>query len=104
MEVPERLTITRTESLVIITDGDGRTTRLSPDGKKIKDDSTGIDRKTKWDGNRLVTEITGAVPARITETYAIDQEHGRLNVTLQMEKSRGPNAVVMHRVYDRLQQ
>ena len=52
MEAPERLTIVRTESLVIITTGDGRTTRLSPDGKKIKDESTGIERKTKWDGNK----------------------------------------------------
>ena len=60
MEAPERLTIVRTESLVIVTTGDGRTTRLSPDGKKIKDDSTGIERKSKWDGNKLVTEITGA--------------------------------------------
>src|SRR5712691_73729 len=101
MEAPERLTITRTESLVIMTDGDGRTTRLSPDGKKIKDDSTGIEQKTRWDGTKLVTDITGAVPARITETYTIDQEHGRLNVTIQTENSRAPNAGVMHRVYDR---
>jgi hypothetical protein len=104
MDAPARLTIIRTDSLVIVTTGDGRTTRLSPDGKKIKDESTGIERKTKWDGDKLVTEMTGAGPGKITETYAIDREHGRLNVTLQMENSRGPNAGVMHRVYDRLQQ
>jgi hypothetical protein len=103
MEAPERLTIVRTESLVIITTGDGRTTRLSPDGKKIKDESTGIERKTKWDGNSLVTEITGAGPGKITETYTIDQEHGRLNVAVQAESSRAPNAGVVHRVYDRAQ-
>jgi hypothetical protein len=102
-EAPEYLTIVQTESLVIITTGDGRTTRLSPDGKKIKDDSTGIERKTKWDGNKLVSDITGAWPGKITETYAVDPEHGRLNVTLQMDNSRGPNAGVVHRVYDRLQ-
>ena len=66
MEAPERLTITETDSLVIIVDGDGRTTRLSPDGKKIKDDATGIERKTKWDGDTLVSEITGAGPGKIT--------------------------------------
>ena len=103
MEAPERLTIVRTESLVIITTGDGRTTRLSPDGKKIKDESTGIERKTKWDGDKLVSEITGARPGKITETYAVDQEHVRLNVTVQAENSRGPNAGAMHRVYDRAQ-
>ena len=102
-EAPEYLTIVQTESLVIITTGDGRTTRLSPDGKKIKDDSTGIERKTKWDGNKLVSDITGAWPGKITETYVVDPEHDRLNVTLQMDNSRGPNAGVVHRVYDRLQ-
>jgi hypothetical protein len=101
MEAPQRLTITKTDSLVIITDGDGRTTRLSPDGKKIKDDSTGIERRTKWDGNKLVTEITGAGPGKITETYAGDPDHAGLNVTVQNENSRGPNAGVMNRVYDR---
>jgi len=103
MEAPDRLTITRTDSLVIITAGDGRTTRLSLDGKKIKDESTGIERKTRWDGNKLVTEITGAGPGKITETYAVDPEHVRLNVTVQAENSRGPNAGVVHRVYDRAQ-
>jgi hypothetical protein len=39
MDAPERLTITQTASLIIITAGDGRTTRLSPDGKAIKDES-----------------------------------------------------------------
>ena len=101
MESPERLTITRTESLVIVTTGDGRTTRLSPDGKKIKDESTGIERKTRWDGNTLVTDIAGAGPGKITEIYAVDQEHGRLNVTVQLGNSHGPNAGAVHRVYDR---
>ena len=103
MEAPERLTITRTESLVIVTTGDGRTTRLSLDGKKVKDDSTGIERKSKWDGSMLVSDITGAGPGTITETYAIEQEHGRLNVTVQTENSRGPNGGSVHRVYDRAQ-
>ena len=103
MEAPERLTITRTESLVIVTTGDGRTTRLSPDGKKVKDDSTGIERKSKWDGNKLVSDITGAGPGKITETYLIDQEHGRLNVTVETDNSRAPNRAIIRRVYDRAQ-
>ena len=103
LEAPERLTIVRTESLVIITTGDGRTTRLSPDGQKIKDDSTGIERKTKWDGNKLVSEITGARSGKITETYTIDQEHGRLNVAVQAESSRAPNTGGVNRVYERAQ-
>ena len=103
MEAPERLTITRTESLVIVTTGDGRTTRLSLDGKKVKDDSTGIERKSRWDGNKLVSDITGAGPGKITETYLIDQEHGRLNVTVETDNSRAPNRAVIRRAYDRAQ-
>ena len=39
---PDRLTITQTDSMVIITSGDGHVDRLSPNGQKIKDESTGI--------------------------------------------------------------
>jgi hypothetical protein len=99
MDAPERLTITSTESLVIITAGDGRTTRLSADGKKIKDESTGIERKTRWNGEQLVTEITGAGRSKLTQTYAVDPETHRLNVTLQSDNSRMPNGGVIHHVY-----
>jgi hypothetical protein len=101
MEAPERLTITQTDSLVIIVDGSGRTTRLSPDGKKIKDDASGIERKTKWDGEKLVSEITGAGPGKITESYVVDANDGRLTITLEMENQRASGGVI-HRIYDRL--
>ena len=54
MNPSDRLTIVQTDSLIIITGSDGRTTRLSPDGKKVKDDSTKFEWKTKWDGAKLV--------------------------------------------------
>ena len=100
MEAPGRLTITRTESMVIITTDDGRTTRLSPDGKKIEDKSTGIGRKTKWDDDKLVSEITGVRQGKITETYSVNREQHRLIVTLQRENSRSPHAPPINRVYD----
>jgi hypothetical protein len=59
---PSHLTIVETDSMIVITSADGRTTRLAPDGKKVKDDNTGIERKTKWDGEKLVTEISGLGP------------------------------------------
>ena len=61
-EPSERLTIVQTDSMVLITGADGRTTRLSADGKKIKDENTGVERKTKWDGGKLVSEISGLGP------------------------------------------
>jgi len=102
LEAPDRMTITQSESMVIITTGDGRTTRLSTDGKKIKDDSTGIERKTHWDKNQLVSEISNAGPAKITQTFAVNPESHQLTVTVDFgngDKRRPP----VHRVYDALQ-
>jgi hypothetical protein len=98
MSAPDRLTIAQTESLILITAGDGRVTRLSPDGKKIKDESTKIERKTKWDGDKLVTEITGVGPDKVTETYRVEPEHKQLRVTVQMNARGKPMTV--NRVYD----
>jgi hypothetical protein len=98
-DAPERLTITQTESLIIITTGDGRTTRLSPDGKAIKDESTGLQRKTRWENGNLVSEITGGRDKMI-ETYAVDPEHHQLRVTLRIDNSRLPNGGVIRHVYD----
>jgi hypothetical protein len=85
LQPPDHLTVTRTDSMVIITAGDGRTTRLATDGSKVKDDSTGIERRTRWQGDKLVSEISGAGSAKITETYTIDPESRQLTVTLQTE-------------------
>jgi hypothetical protein len=100
MTPPDRLTIVQTESMIVITTGDGRVTRLAPDGKKIKDDNTKIERKSKWDAGKLVSEVTGLGPGKITETYAIEPEHHQLLVTIAMDNSRTPQPVTQHRVYD----
>ena len=100
MSAPDRMTITRTESMVIITTGDGRTTRLATDSSKVKDESTGIERKTHWDRDQLVTEISGLQGGKITETYAIDPESHRLTVTVDAAGARGGAQPPRHRVYD----
>ena len=100
LETPERITITEASSMIIITTGDGRTARLSPDGKKIKDESTNIERKTRWEKGKLVTEISAGQGGKITETYSPDPEHHQLLVTLHIENSRIPNARDIRRVYD----
>jgi hypothetical protein len=76
---------------------DGRTTRLSTDGKKVKDDSTGIERKTKWDGGKLVSEVNGLGSGKITETYSVDAELKQLRVALAVD---GPRKMTLTRVYD----
>jgi len=82
---PDLMTISQTDTMIIVTGSDGRTTRLSPDGKKVKDENTNIERKTKWDGSRLVSEISGAGPGKITQTYSVDPEHHQLRITAQLE-------------------
>jgi hypothetical protein len=95
---PDRLTIVQTESMIIITGPDGRTTRLSPDGKKIKDDSTNIERRTKWDGGKLISEIGGLPLGKITETWAVDSERRQLHISLKNDDDRRP--LMVTRVYD----
>jgi len=97
MTAPDHMTIVQTDATIIITTMDGRTTRLSADGKKIKDESTGVERKTKWDGPKLVSEVNGLGPGKITETYSVDAELKQLRVALAVD---GPRKTTLTRVYD----
>jgi len=97
MQAPDHIIVVQTDSTVIITTKDGRTTRLSTDGKKVKDESTGIERKTRWDGAKLVSEISGLGQGKITETYSVDPELKQLRVALAID---GPRKRSLTRVYD----
>jgi len=100
---PDKLTVVQTGALVIVTGGDGRTTRLSPDGKKIKDENTGIERKTKWDAGKLVSEISGLGPGKITQTFSVDPDSNQLRVVVQMDGrgSRSNQPRTITHVYDK---
>jgi hypothetical protein len=97
MQAPDHMTIVSTDTTIIITTPDGHTTRLSTDGKKIKDESTGIERKTKWDAGKLVSEINGLGRGKITETYSVDAEAKQLRVKLDVDGARKTTET---RVYD----
>jgi len=96
----DHLVITQTDSMVVLTGADGRTTRLSPDGKKIKDENTKIERKTKWDGGKLVSEINGLGPGKMTQTFALDPEGKQLRMTVVMEGGRSGQPRTITQVYD----
>ncbi len=96
----DHLVITQTESMVVLTAADGRTTRLSPDGKKIKDENTKIERKTKWDGGKLVSEINGLGRGKMTQTFAVDPERKQLRLTVVMEGGRSGQPRTITQVYD----
>jgi hypothetical protein len=96
----DHLVITQTDSMVVMTGADGRTTRLAPDGKKVKDENTKIERKTKWDGGKLVTEINGIGRGKITQTFAVDPESKQLRLTVVMEEGRSGQPRTITQVYD----
>ena len=96
----DHLIITQTESMIVLTGADGRTTRLSPDGKKIKDDNTRVERKTKWDGGKLVSEINGLGPGKMTQTFAVDPDGKLLRITLVMEGGRSNQPRTLTQLYD----
>jgi hypothetical protein len=100
-EPSDRLTITETESMVVLTDNEGRTTRLSTDGKKVKDENTKIERKTRWEAEKLVSEISGAGPRKFTQTFAVDPEARQLRIIIQIEGGRGGQPRTITHVYDR---
>jgi hypothetical protein len=97
---PDHLTIVQTESMIVFTGPDGRTTRLAPDGKKVKDDNTKIERKTRWDAGKLVSEISGAGPGKIVQTYAADPETKQLRIAVQLERGDGNQPRTIEYVYD----
>ena len=96
----DHLIITQTESMVVVTGAEGRTTRLSPDGKKIKDENTKIERKTKWEGGKLVSEISGLGPGKMTQTFAVDPEGRQLRMTVVMDGGRSGQTRTLTQVYD----
>ena len=98
MTAAPHLTVVQTDSMVIVTSGEGRTTRLSADGKKIKDESTKIERKTHWDGAKLVSEISGLPNGKVVETFAVDPESHQLHITMQRE---GKDTRTVTWIYDR---
>ena len=96
----DHLTITQSETTIVITGADGRTTRLSTDGKKIKDDNTKIERKTKWDAGKLVSEISGLGSGKMTQTFSVDPDTRQLRISLVTEGGRSQQPRTISHVYD----
>src|SRR6266849_1646474 len=99
MNPPDHLVVTQTDTMIAMTGPDGRTLRLSPDNKKVKDDTTKIERRTKWDSGKLVSEITGLGSTKLTETYSVDPELHQLRVVTQIDGGGNQKRTITH-VYD----
>jgi hypothetical protein len=103
IEGSDRVVLTFDGPTVIITTGDGRVRKWQADGAKhqeISDAGLQIERKTRFDGEDLVTEckIKGGPPLELKQTWTRDGE--RLVVTTKIDGAQGkPRA--SKRVYDR---
>lgn len=97
----QRLTIVQTDTTVILTTDQGQTIRLAPNGKGVKDDNTGIERKTKWDSGKLVSEISGLSAGKITQSLWVDPDKRQLHVaTVLPNRSNSSQPITLDRVYD----
>ena len=109
LTAPRRMTIVSTDDEIGLTYDDGRVVRLIPDDRAhagIAGDSMQVRRTTRWDGDRLVTDLAleARMPFRLEQSYEIrtDDVAGRqLIVTSRVAMGRGGNGGrEFRRVYD----
>jgi hypothetical protein len=96
---PQRLTIVQNDSVIVITTDDGRTMRLAPTGKSIKEPNGRGERKTKWDSGKLVTEMTGPNGNTITERYWLETAANQLHEQMMLPGGRGGAPITLNRFY-----
>ena len=106
---PRRMTIASSADEIGLTYGDGRVVRLIPDDREhagLAGSSMRVQRKTRWDGDRLVTELEleTRLPFRVAQTYEVrtDGAAGRqLIVTSRVGRGGGGDGGrEFRRVYD----
>jgi hypothetical protein len=87
---------------VSITDETGQVQKLVTNGEKLKDERGGesFERRTRWDGRTLITEIALSDGVRITQTYQKVAEGLQLVITTKLENSKVSGPREFKRVYD----
>jgi hypothetical protein len=102
MAAPTKITITTEDSVIEVAGDDGTVLRLRPDGKKVPDRTYAgleLERKTKWDGEVLVTEFElkdSEAKARQTWTRTGTQ----LKVFTKLTPPHGAEPLEVRRAYD----
>lgn len=103
LESPLLLMVSRDESTVTFTDGDGYVRKYTTNGKTEKHQmpSGTVETKTKWAGEALVLETEIGRVMRVTKTYTIEPDPWRLVVLTEMGGRRGGDAPpTLKAVYD----
>jgi hypothetical protein len=95
LSAPTRFVLTQDDQKVVLTEPDGRVRTLPTHNRKMKVD--GRDVQTRWEKNRLVSEITVG-NAKVIETYERSPNASQLIVIARVDM-RG-RQVSFRRVYD----
>ena len=110
LAAPRRMRIVSSTGEIGLTYDDGRVVRLIPDDREhagLAGSSMQVRRRTRWDGDRLVTEIEleTRFPFRLEQAYEVRTDGGvarQLVVTSRVEGGRGGDGDgEFRRVYDR---
>jgi hypothetical protein len=95
LDAPSSFTLTQDGDRIVRTDKDGRIRRLVANGQKDKLNRRDV--RTKWDGQRLVSEISVG-DAKVIDTYERSTTATQLIVTTRMTMQG--HDVSVRRVYD----
>jgi len=95
LDAPSWFTVTQNGERIVLTANDGRVRTLTANGRK--EQINGRDVRTRWDSDRLVSEISLS-DAQITQSYERVTNAARLIVTTTMDMSG--QIVAVRRVYD----
>jgi hypothetical protein len=99
LEPAEELSITQSESEIVVDEKFGRMRRLHPDGKRYKTDNGAAEIKSFWKDGKLVVETKRARGASATETWERVPDGSRLIVNVRLEGGVGPR-FALKRIYD----
>jgi hypothetical protein len=101
MEAPSVLTVIQKEPELTITTEDGLVRQFYTDGRKAKDPREGsLERTTRWDGEKIVSQVESARGAKLTETFSLEDGGKTLRQVVKLEMPRADQPVVFQRVYE----
>jgi hypothetical protein len=95
LDVAEWLTVTQDGDRIVLTDSNGRVRTLTANGRK--ESVGGRDVRTKWDENRLASEVSLG-HLKVTESYERATNGAQLIVSAKLDM--GGRNVTVRRVYD----
>jgi hypothetical protein len=105
MLMPERLTVVHKDTQgFILTDGDGVSQTIVPDGKSTKSEvgALKVETRAKWEDATLVVERKFDGGIKVTDRYSVTEAPRQLVIASRIEGGRmsGDRARTMQRVYE----